>query len=107
MNKNTDTIKVFLAIGFGIVGAISTLNIGMGGYLLSMLIGTLCFILFGGRSRVFLTSVFATTLIVLILILSANSKFGPKDVEALMYLLISIIIPISIAQVVNGSKVTK
>jgi hypothetical protein len=72
-----------------------------GAYILSQILGALCFILFGGRYRVFYTGLFGVALVGTLLLFICRISSAPTGEAVLMYLGISIVLPMTIAQVVS------
>lgn len=100
----TDLNRFCLALGLGFAGAVFTANMGWGSsaaFLLSLIVGTVCIISFGGRLRVFYTGVFGAALCVPLLLEWTKSNFGPSGKEVIIHLAISIALPMALAQAVN------
>ena len=100
----SDLNRFCLALGLGVAGALFTSKMGMGAggaYILSLILGTVGFISLGGRYRVFHTGVFGAALVATVLLLSTKGSFGPTGEEVLMHLGISIVLPMTLAQIVS------
>jgi hypothetical protein len=76
---------------------------GMGAgaaYILSLILGTVCLVSLGGPYRVFHTGVFGAALIATVLHLSIKDGVAPSGGEMLMHLGISMVVPMTLAQIV-------
>ncbi len=101
----TEGARFFLALALGLAGALFTSRMGFGApvaFLFSLILGTLGFIIFGGKYRVFHTGAFGSALVLPILFFPWSGGIPLYTGNVIcMHLIIAIVVPMILAFVVS------